>query len=145
MDYRERQQSQFVRVSGLQKLTQKFGFCLYLEMVDVNYYYNKITIILCSIVKVHKTISASLFLRRGWSSHLVHLKQLYGGIIPDRGVIIPITCTNSSEMILLLHDIDPNQSQIYIIATSTSMLCFHYNYCYHHCNKGDGKMFTHLT
>ena len=29
--------------------------------------------------------SASLFLRRGWSSHLVHLKQLYGGIIPDRG------------------------------------------------------------
>ena len=36
MDYREQQRSQFVRVSGLQKLTQKFGLCLHLEMVDVH-------------------------------------------------------------------------------------------------------------
>ena len=36
MDYRERQRSQFIRVSGLQKLTQKFvNSCLQLEMVDV--------------------------------------------------------------------------------------------------------------
>ena len=35
MDYRERQRSQFVQASGLQKLTQKFGPCLYLEMVAV--------------------------------------------------------------------------------------------------------------
>ena len=34
MNYRERQQSQFVQVSGLQKLTQKIGLCLQLEMVD---------------------------------------------------------------------------------------------------------------
>ena len=55
----------------------------------------------------------------------MHLKQLYGGITPDRGVIIPITCTNLSEMILLLYDIDPNQSQIYIIDT----LILAFNYC----------------
>ena len=35
MDYHERQRSQFVQVSGLQKLTQKSGLCLHLEMVDV--------------------------------------------------------------------------------------------------------------
>ena len=34
MDYCERQQSQFVRVSGPQKLTQKFGLWLHLEMVN---------------------------------------------------------------------------------------------------------------
>ena len=36
MDYRERQRSQFVRASGLQKLMQKFGLSLHLEMVDVH-------------------------------------------------------------------------------------------------------------
>ena len=35
MDYREQQQSQFVLVSGLQKLTQELGLCLHLEMVDI--------------------------------------------------------------------------------------------------------------
>ena len=37
MNCRERQQSQLIQVSGLQKLTQKinFGLCLHLEMVDV--------------------------------------------------------------------------------------------------------------
>ena len=35
MDYCERQRSQFVRVSGLQNLTQELGLCLYLEMIDV--------------------------------------------------------------------------------------------------------------
>ena len=34
MDYCERQRSQFVWVSGLQKLMQKLALCLYLEMVD---------------------------------------------------------------------------------------------------------------
>ena len=36
MDYHKQQQSQFVRVRGLQKLMQKFGLCLHLEMVDVH-------------------------------------------------------------------------------------------------------------
>ena len=35
LNYCERQQNQFVRVSGLQKLMQKIGLCLQLEMVDV--------------------------------------------------------------------------------------------------------------
>ena len=35
--YCERQLSQFIRVSGLQTLTQKFGLCLHLEMVDSSF------------------------------------------------------------------------------------------------------------
>ena len=35
MNYRERQRNQFVRVSGFQKLTQKIGLCLQLEIVDI--------------------------------------------------------------------------------------------------------------
>ena len=35
MNYRERQRNQFVGVSGLQKLMQKIGLCLQLEMVDI--------------------------------------------------------------------------------------------------------------
>ena len=35
LNYREWQWNQFVRVSGLQKLTQKIELCLQLEMVDV--------------------------------------------------------------------------------------------------------------
>ena len=35
MDYHEREQSQFVRVSGLQKVTQELELCLHLEMVHV--------------------------------------------------------------------------------------------------------------
>ena len=59
MDYCERQQSQFVRVSGLQKLTQKFGLCLYLEMVYVHLHFRLHCIknILCELclcaIKLH--------------------------------------------------------------------------------------------
>lgn len=35
------------------------------------------------------SVSASLFLRWSRSTHFVNLKQLYGSVIPDRGVIIP--------------------------------------------------------
>ena len=60
MDYRERQQNQFVRISGLQKLTQKFGLCLHLEMIDVRscFRINRIkTCELCPCTIIYKSVA----------------------------------------------------------------------------------------
>ena len=56
MNYCERQWSQFVQVSGLQKLTQKIGLCLQLEMVDVCLHFR-----LNCITTYVKCVSAQLF------------------------------------------------------------------------------------
>ena len=57
MNYHEQQQSQFVLVSGLQKLTQKIGLHLQLEMVDVRLCFRLNCIKTCM-----NSVSAQLFI-----------------------------------------------------------------------------------
>ena len=59
MDYRERQQSQLIRVCGLQKLTQKIELHLNLEMVDICLHFE----INCIRSRAYKdSVSAQLFI-----------------------------------------------------------------------------------
>ena len=57
MNYREQQRNHFIRVSGLQKLPQKIGLCLQLEMVAVRLRYG------LNCIKAYvNCVSAQLFL-----------------------------------------------------------------------------------